>query len=137
MTTYIRTKVGGDSVIEVNGVEAVVIGSGGITSGIAPGVITAAMQANDAKPLGVGQTWQAVTRTSGVTYTNSTGRSIVWSQQHTGVAGGSSVTVINGLQVASHVLPNGTFNTSFIIPPGSTYSATVTGTQAWISFELR
>lgn len=60
--------------------------------------------------VGVGQTWQAVTRTAGVTYTNTTGKPIVLNFcSQTGV----SVTIAGvtsfggGTQVQTYIIPNG------------------------------
>jgi hypothetical protein len=78
--------------------------------------------------IGVGQTWQTVTRVIGTTYTNSTGKPIQ-------VAVGGSLpsaaqlgVSVSGLQLAN--LYNGTAAPMyqaawFIVPPGATYSANV------------
>ena len=75
--------------------------------------------------IGIGQTWQTVTRTSGVTYTNSTGKPIMF---YTGlvVASTTNFTVyvsINGaanITIATCTLPSGTAQGTgtIIIPTG-------------------
>lgn len=76
---------------------------------------------------GKGQSWQTVTRTSGVTYTNSTGKPIIV------MAFGVSNNVDNGISGAvngdiatwSSFEESGTdLNISFVVPPGSTYKVT-------------
>jgi hypothetical protein len=73
---------------------------------------------------GKGQSWQTVTRTSGVTYTNSTGKPIIV------IAYGESNNADNGLRGAvngdvavwSLFAESGVdLNISFVVPPGSTY----------------
>lgn len=100
--------------------------------------------------IGAGQTWQNLTssRAIGTTYTNSTGRPIMVAVSlSSGAAASANATfVIDGSTVANNLASysNGatwanlrqTF--SFIIPAGSTYSATVSSSpalQSW--YELR
>jgi len=99
-----------------------------------------------AQALGVSQTWQNVTgsRTSGVTYTNSTGRSIAVSiSVDTGANGASTIDFyVSGVRTAvSRTVPPGGFNTwsfiSIVIPPGVNYSAVITASNGTIWFELR
>ena len=84
--------------------------------------------------LGYGQTWQDVTgsRTSGTTYTNSTGKPIVFNV--TGAAGAlsSGVTlVVAGVTVcswsSSDPVNGSTIGASAVVPSGATYSATTVG----------
>ena len=73
--------------------------------------------------LGVGQTWQDVTRVSGTTYTNETGKPIQW--VFTNLSSGTLTSVtIGGVNVLASVpVPAGTsFWGNFIIPVGATYS---------------
>jgi len=86
---------------------------------------------------GYGQKWQTVTRTSGTPYVNDTGRPI------TVIAGyGAAITqtftaVVNGVTVASCVtVANNSGSTTIPIPPGSTYTMTVTS-GALTCVELR
>lgn len=91
--------------------------------------------------IGIGQTWQTVTRTSGVTYTNSTGRpimvSVVISAQTTNqstnlVVNGITVGVAGWLSLAGGSVP-ATLTT--IVPSGGTYVVTSNGT--YTAVELR
>lgn len=99
--------------------------------------------ATGAPLLGVAQTWQSVTRTSGVTYTNTTGRPIAVSYNMNGGSANASVTVsVNGgpaipflnLGTGTGPAANASF---FIIPAGATYVFTETGVTARNVFELR
>jgi hypothetical protein len=91
--------------------------------------------------LGYGQTWQDVTgsRSSGVTYYNTTGKPIVLVISYAnGVAGYVTLTIGNLNTVytgpnATNALSSGTY----IVPPGSTYSFTSTGTGPGRIYELR
>jgi hypothetical protein len=73
--------------------------------------------------LGVGQTWQAVTRTLGTTYTNSTGKPIMIAVNITQVPGGTATFTVGGVQVYNYVLDNiGEQDVySAVIPAGATY----------------
>jgi len=74
--------------------------------------------------LGYGQTWQTVTRTSGTTYYNTTGKPITltsWSN------GADTVTLaINGLTITRATSSSTNNPFTLIIPPGATYSLTGT-----------
>jgi len=85
--------------------------------------------------LGYGQTWQAVTRTAGVTYYNTTGKPIVLfmvssNANITVTIGGTALTVF-GVGAATPTVPS-----SFIIPVGVAYSYTSSGASA-TAHELR
>lgn len=78
--------------------------------------------------IGYGQTWQSVTRTSGVTYYNTTGRPLLlncW-------CGASGSLTVNGVSVATFTATAVT-NASAIIPPGGSYSFSATA----LAIELR
>jgi hypothetical protein len=79
--------------------------------------------------LGYGQTWQTVTRTSGVTYYNTTGRPIF--AIFVALAGLSTSCVVNGVTVynASNGA-NSAESVSVIIPVGASYSVTATTFQS-------
>lgn len=88
--------------------------------------------------LGVGQTWQDMTasRSSGVTYTNTTGRPITVSLGVNCSASGVAYTYvyINGLNMnyvgqGSGASPNTLYSSiaTFIVPAGNTYSIATTG----------
>lgn len=86
--------------------------------------------------LGYGQTWQVVTgsRVSGTTYYNTTGRPIAVSIYANST--NSTVSILVGaVQVSSPAwggAPSSSTQSGFaIVPPGSSYSATVSGTMAW------
>lgn len=76
--------------------------------------------------IGYGQTWQNVlgSRSSGVTYYNTTGRPIFVSVVTS--TGSSSTATVNGIQVGFESIPSGgqLQLLSAIIPPGNSYSAT-------------
>lgn len=77
--------------------------------------------------IGYGQTWQTVTRTSGTTYYNTTGRPIIFCPM-----GPANVTIsvtINGYSFQNIVSSNAnTVVQPFIVSPGASYSHTTTGT---------
>jgi hypothetical protein len=97
-----------------------------------------------ASGLGIGQTWQAVTRTPNVTYTNTTGKPICFlmimiggsgsNQQVDLTIGATTITYfifsyfLNGVVQGQNVA---------IIPDGSTYSYTSTGNTTRDVYELR
>ena len=86
--------------------------------------------------IGVNQTWQTVTRTSGTTYTNTTGKPITVNIYASQAAGQSLTVSVNGTQIA--VLASSVNNTVFtlpiIVPPSATY--VITGTFTAV-YELR
>ena len=73
--------------------------------------------------LGVGQTWQDVTgsRTSGVAYTNSTGRPIQVTVNVNDSGGGAWNFVLNGTTLSWDDMGGSTDFASFVIPNGNTY----------------
>jgi hypothetical protein len=95
--------------------------------------------------LGVGQTWQSVTRASGTTYTNSTGKPIVLLRTFTVNASNtpsfSNISIDGGAAIlfvyvfSSVGNPQATGN--IIIPSGATYAVTDTNATSVSSFELR
>lgn len=68
--------------------------------------------------LGHGQSWQSVTRSAGVTYTNTTGKPIMVMIDCYVGASTYVYVIINGISVA---YPNSRQNFSFIVPAGHTY----------------
>jgi hypothetical protein len=94
-----------------------------------------------ASAIGVGQTWQNVTRTAGTTYTNSTGRPIFTqvtayantTQYYSLAVSGVNVAYYQG-QISSQIA--GTIGA--IVPPGATYVFTVSGSASiYNQIELR
>lgn len=84
--------------------------------------------------IGVNQTWSSVTRVSGTSYTNSTGKPIL-AMVSIGCAlagSGTATTVVGGVTISSISYgsnatgSNAPYSLSFIIPNGSSYSVTVT-----------
>jgi hypothetical protein len=88
---------------------------------------------------GTGQTWQVVTRTSGTTYTNTTGKPIIFAPFYTGGAAGYISLTIGGYNLGLFG-PNsstGGFIGAFVVPPSSTYVYTATGASPSTNSELR
>lgn len=92
---------------------------------------------------GVGQAWQSVTRTAGVTYTNSTGRPIVLLMSAAGgsatvrvdisINGGANIPFVNGGSLNGPTTATG----SIIIPNDATYVTTETNVSSRVANELR
>jgi hypothetical protein len=95
--------------------------------------------------LGVNQTWQSVTRTSGTPYTNSTGKPIVllrsFTVTTTNVAASSTISINSGTAMTFVYVFSSVGNPSptgnIIIPSGATYVVTDTNASSVVSFELR
>lgn len=87
--------------------------------------------------VGNGQAWQSVTRTSGTTYYNDTGRPIQLSVDCIYNAGGTTI-AIDGVTVAVNVgSTNDRTNATHIIPNGASYVLTDAGSASHIATELR
>jgi len=88
--------------------------------------------------LGYGQTWQTVSRTSGTTYYNTTGKPILYCG--TGSSGSTTATiVVNGVTLAAGAIAVGVGTNlilNFIIPPSASYSVTL-GAGVLQTTELR
>jgi hypothetical protein len=86
--------------------------------------------------LGYGQTWQAVTRTSGTTYYNTTGKPITIHQSAVGANSAFTLT-IGG--VALPQISNSSLGinegSTYVIPPGASYVSSNAGTVS--AYELR
>jgi hypothetical protein len=88
--------------------------------------------------LGYGQTWQSVTRTSGTTYYNTTGKSIVENAYIAEDGGLASTITVNGVQVAlSSKNAAGSETMTAIIPNGASYITVHGGVAAYVVVELR
>lgn len=100
--------------------------------------LTAGLSTNSTNAIGYNQTWQVVTRTSGTTYTNSTGKPIMLTVgQYAGQPSTYSIT-IDGIQVANATISSTFGNQStmtVIIPNGSNY--VVSGSSTYVATELR
>jgi hypothetical protein len=104
----------------------------------------ATTQATAAVPgIGVGQTWQSVTRTAGVTYTNSTGKPIAFLVSFAAGSGSNDVVVLTIGGVAINfvygILVSGVVfgQNMAIIPTGATYSYTQGAGVGKSIYELR
>jgi hypothetical protein len=92
--------------------------------------------------IGYGQTWQAVTRASGTTYYNTTGKPIVIvvSANSTAGAVATAQLTINGVTIVNSGVYINTYSWATvqgIIPPGASYSASYTGPNGSYVRELR
>ena len=88
------------------------------------------IQVSGAAQFGIGQTWQSVvgSRVYGTTYTNTTGKTIAVSGYGTNVSSGALSVTVAGVQIFAVEAASGApiVGYSFIVPPGGTYSITVT-----------
>jgi len=94
---------------------------------------------NAMSSLGYGQTWQAVTRNSGTTYYNNTGKPILLQVTGAGVSGVGQVAInIQGVAMNVVVTSAGVSYTGLIlIPDGAYYTLTDTNIASRTTFELR
>lgn len=134
----LQIQTGGTTALTINASQNVtaagnVTVTGSLTAGSYVGV----------QSIGVGQTWQNVTRTSGVTYTNSTGKpilvNVITSVNNT--SGNGATITVDGVLVSSTVGGAGgigmvqNVTQSAIIPNGSTY--VITSASGYTTVELR
>lgn len=135
-----------DLTTHISGTLPVANGGTGVTAtGTSGNVLTSngsAWVSQAAAYFGTGQTWQDVSgsRTSGVTYTNTTGKPIMVSAGggYSGATGASITATVDGVTVVSQTL-NYYYMTacaSFVVPNGSSYVVTVTGSWSFFA-ELR
>jgi hypothetical protein len=91
--------------------------------------------------LGYGQTWQSVTRTSGTTYYNTTGKPIVLISRYSGNPTISVALTVDGFVVSQFIANNNTGGVSAtvsgIIPPGNSYVVSATVGTVVSTNELR
>jgi hypothetical protein len=81
-----------------------------------------------ASPIGVGQTWQSVSRALNTTYTNSTGKPIQVSATINQPSGSGFAFIIDGVNVAGDSsLAGSSAIYGLIVPNGSTYRISATG----------
>ena len=134
----LQIQTGGTTAITVDASQNVaaagnVTVTGSLTAGTYVGV----------QSIGVGQTWQSVTRTSGVTYTNSTGKpifvNVLVNVNNTSGTGATitvdGVLVSTTLGAASGIGMAQNVTQSAIVPNGSTY--VITGNFSNTAVELR
>jgi hypothetical protein len=97
-----------------------------------------------ASAVGFGQTWQTVTRSAGVTYTNSTGKPICFLMSFAAGASSNDIVTLNidgtSISFIGAILVSGVVfgQNMAIIPVGATYSYTATrGSASKNVYELR
>tara|TARA_R110000782_G_scaffold50971_1_gene110100 strand:+ start:71 stop:448 length:378 start_codon:yes stop_codon:yes gene_type:complete len=111
--------------LELHGTTGVSLVQDGVvaTADLADSAVTTAKLAGDAVPIGAGQTWQNVTRTTGTTYYNTTGRTICFSVNFSGAN-----TFNLSVSTAGHLFLQGSAGTyknlSVLIPAGERYIPT-------------
>lgn len=93
------------------------------------------------KLLGLSQTWQAVTRSSGTTYYNTTGRPIILSAYVSGSSSANNASItVNGEKVAEQTFSVagglGGATIEAVIPTDASYVVTITS-GTWATKELR
>lgn len=90
---------------------------------------------------GKGQSWQTVTRTSGVTYTNSTDKPIIFAATAlSSSTSGFMLGYVDGVTYASstnHIGSPSNIVVYLLVPPGSTYSFTASGVTSVAVKEYR
>jgi hypothetical protein len=91
--------------------------------------------------VGQGQTWQSVTRTSGTTYTNSTGKPIALhvyiATGGTTAYGSTTISINGGSGIILAICYRDVGTGFFIIPDGATYVLTDSGLSSRTTNELR
>ena len=80
--------------------------------------------------LGVGQTWQNVSRSLGSTYTNNTGRPIQISIFASGSSGSALALIIDGIELL-RTSQSASLHVTAVIPNGSSYTMTAAGLGSW------
>lgn len=150
LTTALSVPQGGTGSANLTSA-SVLIGNGtSAVTGVAPGTSGNILTSNgtawtSATPatFGVGQTWQSVTRTAGVTYTNSTGKPICFLLSFAGASSSTEVVVLTvdgtAMNFIYGILVQGVVfgQNMAVIPVGSTYSYTQTTGLAKNIYELR
>lgn len=91
-----------------------------VSAAVTPSNAAAIAQSTD---LGVGQTWQNVSRSLGSTYTNNTGRPIQISIFASGSSGSALALIIDGLELL-RTNQSATIHVTAVIPNGSSYTMT-------------
>jgi len=106
---------------------------------LATASVTSTQLATAVQPIGVGQTFQSPSRAFNTTYTNSTGRPIALYIRIVTLSGTGATLFVDGVAVAGDTgITNSGSNLSCIVPAGSTYIVSTTGTPTLSSWaELR
>jgi hypothetical protein len=101
--------------------------------------VTSTQLATAVQPIGVGQTFQTPSRAFNTTYTNSTGRPIAVYIRIVTLSGTGATLFVDGVAIAQDSgVTNIGSNLSCIVPAGSTYIVSTTGTPSLNSWaELR
>lgn len=137
VTSDIQTQINGK--VGLSGDETVAGIKTFSSSPIVPTPTTSTQAAQYGQLLGVGQTWQSVTRVVGTSYTNSTGTPIMGQFSFQGAASLVGYYVIDGVSLPTYSQSDTTIRQAVataIIPPGSTYILYTNGTLL-SSVELR
>ncbi len=146
MSASITNNGGSQFDIVIGGIVVATIDGTGLATGIKAASITESKLATAVKPLGVGQTWQQVTRTNGVTYTNTTGRTIYGNRAN--LAGGAAVqTMTIAISGGTPIcIAAGDYSTTpnrvdvvghYLVPDGATYVFSDASVGAITTYELR
>jgi len=106
------------------------------TTDMSPARVSEAITALGSKGIGDGQTWQdmAASRAAGVTYTNTTGRSIELSIVVSSlVVGDTTALRVNGVLTSYYNITgnSGVWTHSVTVPSGSTYNLSANTIIAW------
>jgi len=111
-------------------------GTGTTESLVSPAKIKAAIDALAESPIGVGQTWQNVSRSSSTSYQNTTGKPIQW-QVHGSSGAKAQVSSDNStwINVATLGAPGAFETAATCIIPNNYYYRTTGGFSRWV--ELR
>ena len=118
---------------------AMIANSAVTTAKIADANVTTAKLATAVQPIGVGQTFQSPSRAFNTTYTNSTGRPIALYIRVGTLTNTGATLFVDGVPVAGDSgIANTASNLPCIVPAGSTYIVSTTGTPSLSSWvELR
>lgn len=140
MTTSIRSG-SADGALQLNGVDQITMQATQVllAKPIAAPVGATGQLVTFDQVGGLGQTWQAVARVLGTTYTNTTGKAITLIFSVTGGGNMSLYYTINGVVLPTWNSGTSTSNTivaQCLIPPGASYYVTSNGAPQY-SLELR
>lgn len=106
--------------VKVNGQDVITTDALGNVSLRNEGTLLDATDISGLQAIGVGQTWQSVTRTVGVTYINTTGKPIFLTAFSSSGSGTTTLTV-DGIAVQSNIFNNTGASMGVVIPNLSSY----------------